>query len=180
MALVYVTGISGAGKSTVCAELTARGHWAHGVDEDGFRSWYDLAGTLAHDQRAWADADLEWRMRYQLRIERAKVEQLADLARAHGATVFLCGVTPNDDEVWDLFDLVIHLSVGQTTLRHRLETRTINDYGKHPQDLEDILGWNSVADKRMTGFGATLVNAERPLPDVVDEILEVTAVRLRQ
>jgi dephospho-CoA kinase len=35
MGLIYVTGISGSGKSTVRAELRARGFFAHDVDEDG-------------------------------------------------------------------------------------------------------------------------------------------------
>ncbi|MDX6253130.1 MAG: hypothetical protein QOF10_6490 [Kribbellaceae bacterium] len=43
MALIYVTGASGAGKSTVCAELRRRGYPAFGSTEDELRrvlAWY--------------------------------------------------------------------------------------------------------------------------------------------
>ena len=41
MPLVYVTGISGAGKSAVLQELRRRGYEAFGVDEDGYGRWLD-------------------------------------------------------------------------------------------------------------------------------------------
>jgi adenylylsulfate kinase-like enzyme len=39
--LVWVTGVSGAGKSTVRRCLAERGIRAHDVDEDEFRQWLD-------------------------------------------------------------------------------------------------------------------------------------------
>jgi uridine kinase len=41
MPLVYVTGISGSGKSAVLQELRQRAHKAVGVDEDGYARWLD-------------------------------------------------------------------------------------------------------------------------------------------
>ena len=57
----------------------------------------------------------------------------------------------------------------------RLASRTNNDYGKHPDDLKDILGWNETTDERMASYGAIIVNAEQPLGSVVDEIIEKTS-----
>jgi hypothetical protein len=37
--LVYVTGISGAGKSAVCHELKRRGYEAHDTDEENNAVW---------------------------------------------------------------------------------------------------------------------------------------------
>jgi hypothetical protein len=46
MALLYVTGLSGTGKSAVLSELLARGHHARGVDEDGYADWVSLASGI--------------------------------------------------------------------------------------------------------------------------------------
>ena len=37
--LVYVTGVSGSGKSVVCAELLARGYTSQDAD-DGISGWF--------------------------------------------------------------------------------------------------------------------------------------------
>jgi thymidylate kinase len=39
--LVYVTGLSGSGKSSVLLQLKKRGYEAHGVDEEGYADWVD-------------------------------------------------------------------------------------------------------------------------------------------
>jgi broad-specificity NMP kinase len=149
MPLIYITGISGSGKSAVRHELQTRAYEAHDVDQDGFRSWYNKAlDTRATEQKGWNDTTVEWRNLYWLKIDRSKVEELATRAKKQSTLIFLCGVTPNDKDVWDLFDKVIALSIGEKTLRHRLATRQSNDYGKHPDDLRDIIGWNKDFSKR--------------------------------
>jgi hypothetical protein len=106
-----------------------------------------------------------------LKVDGAKVVRVAAEARAAGGPVFLCGTGPNDDEIWDLFDVVVNLTIGVTVLKHRLGTRTNNDYGKHPEDLADIVGWNRVVAENMRGWVAVLVDAERPLAVVVDDVV---------
>jgi broad-specificity NMP kinase len=170
--LIYITGISGTGKSTIRHELKKRGYAAYDTDEDKFRAWYNKStDERAKDQKAWVDTDTEWRKQYWLKIERPKVEELARSADNEEQPVFLCGTTPNDNDVWDLFDKVISLSISNQELTKRLAGRTNNDYGKHPDDLSDILGWNKDIDERMASYGAIIVNAERPLSEVVDEII---------
>lgn len=172
MPLVYITGISGTGKSTIRHELIKRGYKAFDVDEDGFRSWYNkTTDKTATEQKSWEDTDVDWRKRYWLKLNRNKVEELASLAKTQNELIFLCGTTPNDKDVWDLFSKVISLSISNEALKERLANRTNNDYGKHPDDLKDILGWNTNIDEKMTGYGAVLVNAEQPLNIVVDEII---------
>jgi hypothetical protein len=59
MALFYVTGLSGTGKSAVLSELRARGYHARGVDEDGYANWINrAAGTLDDFPRDAPDLDL--------------------------------------------------------------------------------------------------------------------------
>lgn len=55
--LIYVTGISGAGKTAVCDASNARGFRAFDADRDGFKSWYDRSiDERAADKRTWSNA----------------------------------------------------------------------------------------------------------------------------
>ena len=100
---------------------------------------------------------------------RTRVEQLARMARDQ--VVFLCGSVENEDEVWELIDIVICLVLDESTLRERLATRTTNQFGKTPGELDAILGWNRTIEATYQAFGALVVNANQALTDVVDEIL---------
>ena len=57
------------------------------------------------------------------------------------------------------------------TLRHRLATRTTNLFGKDPVVLEQILTWNQDLEQRYRSYGATIIDATRPLEDVVEDVL---------
>jgi dephospho-CoA kinase len=171
VALVYVTGISGAGKSAVCGELRRRGFEAHDTDQDENAVWVNrttgqvtaVAGADERSRPGWLE-DQEWR------VVPSKVQALAE--RADGRLVFLCGSTANEDEVWHLFSRVIYLAIDEQTLRDRLESRTSNDFGKAPKELEAILSWHQVGEADYLRFGAVVVNATLPLHEVVDKILE--------
>ncbi len=103
-------------------------------------------------------------------------ERVADLVvPARDATVFLAGSVPNELDVWDLFDAVICLVVDDATLAHRLATRTGNDFGKTPAVRDAVLGWNATAALDYRRFGATIIDATRPLEVVVEEVLASTA-----
>ncbi len=142
---------------------------AYDVDEDHFRAWYNKdTDRRAEDQKEWKDTSIDWRRRYWLKIERPKIELIAEMSKSQDKPVFLCGTTPNDNDGWDLFDEVISLSISNEKTVKRLASRTNNDYGKHPDDLKDILGWNETTDERMASYGAIIVNAEQPLGSVVD------------
>ncbi|MDQ2972861.1 MAG: AAA family ATPase [bacterium] len=177
MSLIYVTGISGSGKSTVKAELVRRGYSALDVDEDNFKSWYNRkTDELAKEQKTWeeAEADRNWHEQHWLKIERSRVKKLHEVSMQSSSPVFLTGSTPNDKDILDLFDRVIFLQVSNKTLKHRILTRTNNSYGKHPDDLKDILIWNSTAEAQNINYGAVSIDAERPIGQVVNDILQLT------
>jgi len=169
--LVLVTGISGAGKSTVCAELRRRGHDAHDSDSDGNAVWVDrttgeLIGRIESVGRT--PGFLE---RYEWRFDPERVETLARRAEDH--LVFLCGATANEAAVWSLFRVAIYLAIDDHTLRRRLATRTSNDFGRSDYERDMVLGWHQVAEDDYRRFGAVVVDGTRPLSEVVDAVLAV-------
>jgi hypothetical protein len=168
MALVWVTGSPGVGKSTVCALLKSRGERAVDADWEGYNHWVDrVSGQVVVDPPYPVPAG--WLERFAWRISRAEVVALA--TRMHGKTAFLCGSVENEVDVRDLFDLVICLVADNDTLRNRLQTRTTNAFGKHPEELAAALGWNDDVESTYRGLGATIIDGRRPPPEVADAIL---------
>ncbi|MDX2602616.1 hypothetical protein PV379_30935 [Streptomyces caniscabiei] len=167
--VVWVTGNSGTGKSTVCGVLRERGYVALDADEDGFSRWIDrVEGDIVTEPpypvpEGWLD-------RYGWMIVRERVEALVEESRS--GVAFLCGSAENEDDVLDLFDVVVGLVINEDTLRHRLATRTTNPFGQHPEELAAALKWNPRMRAIFESRGATIIDASEPLPEVVDRVID--------
>lgn len=170
MGLVFITGVSGTGKSAVRHALLARGWDAYDTDEGGMTRWCDRTSGLPVEGPERGSSP-DWIERHDWNISRPRVEELAE--HAADRTVFLCGSPTNDQEVWDLFSEVICLVIDDETLRTRLARRTSNDFGKAPHELEAVLRWNKHNEAQYRDLGATIIDASKPLEGVVEEILEV-------
>jgi hypothetical protein len=170
--LVWVTGNSGAGKSTVCALLKSRGELAADADWEGYNHWVDrTSGQVVADPPYPVPAG--WLQRFAWRISRVEVEAL--VARTRGKTAFLCGSAENEAAVWDLFDLVVCVVVDNETLQDRLLTRTTNAFGKHPEELSAALASNDGVETTYRRLGATIIDGRLPPAEVARAILAAAA-----
>lgn len=173
MPLIYVTGVSGSGKSTLCNELVRRGHDAHDSDREGNASFVSrltgehVPAPSLEGRTAEFVAEFEWR------FIRTSVEGLA--TRAVDRTVFFLGTAGNERDMWDLFDVVIYLAIDESTLRHRIATRTGNDFGKSDDELRQCLEWLVEANANFANYEATFIDATRPLDAVLHDILKASA-----
>ena len=171
---MWVTGISGSGKSSVCEALRAEGHHAIDADWEGFNSWVDRAtGEMMVDPPYPVPPG--WLEQFAWKINVERVRSLA-LTSSAGVT-FLCGSVENEVDVWQYFDRVVCLVADDETIRHRLATRTTNEFGKHPDELAAALHWNTAIEGRYREFGAAIVDATRPLTEVVRDVLGVAEAR---
>ncbi len=173
MSLVFVTGIPGAGKSSVCRELKERGCRAYDTDQDQLAGWYDKSThqpVSMPPREVWATQ--AWRDRHDWYLDRMKINTIAETSGA--APVFICGTAANEAQVWDLFSKVMYLLVDEPTVRSRLSSRTDNEFGKEPHELAAILGWLRTAKEDYTRFGAEIIDASRPLKLVVDDIISLS------
>ena len=170
--LVWVTGNSGVGKSTVCAVLQGLGELAFDADWEGYSHWVDRRrGQVVADPPYPVPAG--WLERFAWRISRAQVEALA--ARVHDKTAFLCGSAENEADVRDLFDLVVCLVADNQTLRDRLQARTTNAFGKHQEELAAALGANDSVESTYRRLGATIIDGRQPTSEVASAIVAAAA-----
>jgi hypothetical protein len=167
--LVYVTGVPGSGKSTVCAELRARGYNARDAD-DGISGWFrradgiEVPWTLRRGNRTPS-----WYTTYDCRYSVPRLTQLA--AQLRDQLWFLCGYAANEDEIWHLVDRAFLLHVERATLVLRLAKRTSNTFGKSAHELEKELEWHAVDLEHARQRGMTVLDATRPVIDIVDELV---------
>lgn len=173
MALFYVTGVSGTGKSQVLKELQTRGYEAHGTDEHGFAYWINKASgkieVLPENQPKF---DIhKWFAEHDWILNDTKIAQLKDQASTSDKTIFLCGLADGEDKVWHMFAKVFILTVDKQTLQQRIRQRTDNDFGKAQDEMKSILKWLSKSEKRYKNLGAIPINATQSVPKVVNDII---------
>ena len=171
MALIFITGTSGAGKSTVREELRRRGARAYDTDEDEIAQWTDKITGKITPLVADAHRTPEFLARNDWKADPERVRQLAQESETR--TVFLCGFIGNEEEVWAFFDTVFLLSIDEVTMRHRLLTRTAHDFGTKPHELELLLAWNEAINEHYLNRGAIVIDGTMPPPLVADEIIRV-------
>jgi dephospho-CoA kinase len=143
---IFITGMSGSGKSTVIGELRALGYKGVCMDEPG---WSEHA----------PDGDWVWRE-----------DRVRDLLTEEG-TLFLSGCATNQGKFYPQFDEVVLLSAPAAVLVERLATRTTNSYGKRPEELAETLEYLETVEPLLRKSATLEIDATAPLDQVVAEVL---------
>ena len=154
MTVVFVTGMSGTGKSTVLAELERRGHRVVDTDRG------DWTEAVPDPDRG---SDRVWR--------EDRIDALLD-GRSAGV-LFLSGCVPNQGRFYPRFDAVVLLSAPVDVVLERVASRRTNDYGK-----TDVERARIVEDLRtvepLLRAGATIeIDARRPVGEIADMLESV-------
>lgn len=157
-----VEGVSGTGKTWVCHELNRRGYRAVNGDTDlayqGDPETGDATDTAQHENHIW---------------DVGRVQAL--VADKHDPVTFFCGGSRNFPKFIDLFDKVFVLDVDIDTLQRRLDQRPQDEWGAQPPQRERIMRLHTTKeDIPRTGV---VIDATRPLGEVVDEILRLAGMR---
>jgi dephospho-CoA kinase len=173
MPLYYITGGSGSGKSTALLELKRRGYEVYDVDQAGpvTGKWHNIQTGYIHPKSSVKKEDrtTEFLKHHSWRVLPEEVEEIAK--RAKSRTIFLGGTIDNMAEVSILFDRIFALVVDHDTLKNRLLTRTNNDWGKNPHELQMALDWNQKATEAHQKKGHIIIDATQQIEKVADQIL---------
>jgi thymidylate kinase len=162
-----IEGVSGAGKTAVCTELQRRGYQAiHGDRVLVYRGDPETGLPTAPETDTptaiWMSEHHIW-----------DVEKVRTLvANQDEAVTFLCGNSRNSSKFIALFDGVFVLDVDLDTMNRRIDERVAldpTDFGGKPEERELAVRLHQTKEHiPKTGI---IIDATRPLAQVVDEIL---------
>ncbi|GIH03725.1 hypothetical protein Rhe02_17920 [Rhizocola hellebori] len=141
MSRVLVTGMSGAGKSTVLDELRGRGFHAIDTDYDG-----------------WVLADGTW--------DEPRMQRLLS---GH-QDVVVSGTVENQVRFYDRFDHVVLLSAPLGVLLRRVTERTNNPYGKTSADRDQIAGYVQTVEPLLRRGATVELDGRLPVTELADAI----------
>lgn len=168
---ILIAGISGTGKSSVCAELMKRGYKAFDIEEvEGLFNMLDKrTGKPFVD---YDNYDME-KVKYHDWVCDEKKLRKFMRKNVKGVT-FYAGIASNTFELLPLFDKVVLLVVRPELIRKRLSERTTNDFGRTVEVQDMVLREKESWEKQMKEKGAIVIDGNRSLAEVADEILEKT------
>jgi dephospho-CoA kinase len=151
LSTVFVTGMSGTGKSSALAALRELGFEAVDTDEPGWTLWSD-----EEDGYVW---------------DEARIAELLD--RERDGTLVLSGTVSNQGRFYPRFDAVVLLSAPAEVLLERVASRTTNDYGKHEAERELIVRHLEEVEPLLRATCTHEVDASLPLDAVVAELVRI-------
>ncbi len=160
MKKVLITGMSGTGKSTLVAALTARGYRGIDMDEPG---WSEYRTVAAGPDAPSGGPEWVWR--------EDRVREL--LAADDGDVLFVGGCASNQWQFYGDFDHIILLSAPVPLMVERLATRTTNPFGKGPGELARILEDQRTIEPLLRRVATAELVTTAPADDLVDAILAI-------
>lgn len=167
MKKVFITGMSGSGKSSIAAELSRRGLAVFDIDKVmGSCNWYDSNGKVADYH---SGVSKKWLSEHQWICD---FDQIKDLVKKlKRAEVFIVGITDNQSDFIDYFDQIFLLQISDNDLLNRLKSRTTNDFAKSAQQQEHLLETKEDFEQKMLENGAIHLDASLSISDITNQIL---------
>jgi shikimate kinase len=159
MKRVLLTGMSGTGKTTLIGELAARGFKAIDVDSGEWSEWVNVEGD--GPEGPTAGRDWVWR---EDRIQRL-------LATSEADVLFVSGCASNQGKFHAQFDHIVLLSAPTPLIVERLATRTNSPYGKHPDELGQVLQYLQTVEPLLRSAASMEVDTSVPVRQVIETIL---------
>ena len=166
--IVFITGVSGTGKSTVLHRLKELNYSVIGIDEEpGLTHWIHKETG----ERASRGSELTKTFlgTYDWRCDSRK---LADLLAQTPKPLFICGSADNVTELIDMADVTLLLVCSPEIFTSRIDSRIGNDYGKDEESRSALLGYYVEYNKICLDAGAIAIDAEQSFEQVVESILE--------
>jgi hypothetical protein len=161
-----ITGIAGAGKSTVGSLLFSYGYDVIELDQPQLTSWVD---AITLQVAAYNHGDGEARLTQLLRY--VNETQLMPLLQQVSVNPrFYCGYADNLQDFYNYFTKIFLLTIDVATITQRLATRTTGNWGKDPAEVSHALNHVESFQSQMLSLGAEPINSTLPVESIANQI----------
>ncbi len=160
MVRTLITGMSGTGKSTAIAALTASDHKAIDLDIDGWSEWVPAEGDPTGGNPGY---DWLWN----------ECNLTTLLANCPDEPLFVSGCAPNMGKFTPRFDHIVLLSAPIDVILNRVASRTNNDYGKCGNEAAQIVANLKEFEPRLRAIATCEIDTSLPLEEVLLRILNL-------
>ncbi len=168
MCKIFITGVSGVGKSTLGLELIKRGVPCFDLDEvQDLCHWRNKkSGERA---KYTTGIGKDWLEAHEYICDKEKLEKILSKQKDDVAVL---GLALNQENFLSLFDKIFLLHCKEEVFLHRLNTREGNQFAKDKSDQEWLLSWYKGFEANALKQGAIAVNAGRSTSEIADEIIK--------
>ena len=170
MKKVYITGVSGTGKSTIAKEFEKRGIFTISIDEvEGLCCWRNKKTGVRVEYHF--DGGKDWFENYDWMCDSEKLKELINVEKD---LVVVAGIAGNQNSYLSLFDKVFVLQCKPEIFIKRVIERDTNDaFGKTPSEQEFLLNLYQNFEKDLLTKGAISINTENPIETVTEEVISI-------
>jgi len=152
VAVVFVTGMSGTGKSAALAELARRGHRVVDTDHGGYAE-----EVQSSDVGGWEQV---WR--------EDRIGALLD--GSDRGMLFISGCVSNQGKFYPRFDAVVLLTAPADVILERVSGRETNAFGNRDVERDRILHDLANVEPLLRAAATTEIDTRAPLDEVVDAL----------
>ena len=152
-AIIFITGMSGSGKSTILDALSKRSSYTT-IDTD-----YDQLSIEVFNQEL---LETEWIW------DEGKLGKI--ISEHKEGVLLLSGTVSNQGKFYSYFTEIIYLSAPLHILLERVQNRTTNDYGKSEAERNEIIANYEQFGEMIEAVSTRSIDATREISSIVDEI----------
>lgn len=155
--MIFITGMSGTGKSTVLGELARLGYRV--VDTD-YGDW--MEDVPAPDG---IGTELQWR--------EDRITELIAEHEVSGVPLFISGTSRNQGKFYLRFDQVILFSAPLAVMLERIATRETNPFGKTHDERERIIKDTVEVEPLLRPSATMEIDTRQPLTETVSQLRDL-------
>lgn len=163
---VFITGVSGVGKTTVTQELARRGFTAYDTDEIPGLARLELRAT--GEPVDWPTGQIDWG-KYAWNIIPEVLEEIL----SQEENIFLSGVCGNQDLFYNKFGKLIVLTVDPETHLHRMRSRPYRGSNDDEINIQQRVAKYEVMLQRFLDSGFIPVDNSDTAAKTADNILRI-------
>lgn len=165
---IYITGISGVGKSTLVKELNKRGVTSFDLDSvPNLCHWRNK--KTGKKAKYYSGIGKDWLEAHNYICDVRKLKKLL----SNEERVIVAGSASNQDDFLKLFDKVVLLHCRAKVFLKRLNTRKNNDFGKDKIEQKRLLMWYKDFESKVIKKGAVPIDSEQSVSKIASRVINL-------